>query len=492
MNKKLSALLSEVPPRPDHNPVRKAIETAKDMPDVAAALRLFSSMPPSTAVLANPVRHHHQVDCAGTPIELEIRSFTVRGRLFEEDIVSGKADAVQVIFVGLFGRPPENDEARAFRKVIAGAFESALDEPLRNAAEFVKQFPSVPPDIVAQHSASVRKASKPVGAINAARPADALLAEMIEVHMENVAVSAAASYMRSLLAAASRLTAKDLVKRTLKFINELDLSDPFRVVFSLLLRRAVNDDEARILGQLGAIQVHHGSAGSNMVARYFAALHTRSISDLFTASQMALDCGRHFGAISDMTDFVRQLERTPKAKRDEAIRARILKGSLPTFGHPEIAAAGRENRLEADPRPALYLAPLFEAIDSGSVTVSAEVAKRATMVERIYQIALAEGVEKSGSTARLRLTPNTDFGAWLVQEVLGIEEPDRTLLSYSYRGFGWMMDVREQLQQPIIRPVIPPDPRIIPSEAGNAVIPEIISTVHTRLVSGGAFQKRPK
>ena len=55
-----------------------------------------------------------------------------------------------------------------------------------------------------------------------------------------------------------------------------------------------------------------------------------------------------------------------------------------------------------------------------------------------------------------------------------------------------MMDVREQLQQPIIRPVIPPDPRIIPTEEGNAAIPEIISTVHTRLVSGGAFQKKPK
>src|SRR5262245_51851944 len=491
MNKKLSALLSEVPPKPDHNPVRKAIETAKDMPDVAAALRLFSSMPPSTSVLANPVRHHHPVDCAGTPIELEIRSFTVRGRLFEEDIVSGRADAVQVIFVGLFGRPPATDEARTFRRLIAGAFESALDEPIRQTAGFMKQFPAVSPDIVAQHWASVRKAARPVGAVNAARPPDVLLSEMIGIHMENVAVSAAASYMRGLLASASRSTEKDLVKRTLKFINELDFSDPFRVIFSLLLRRAVNDDEARILGQLGAIQVHHGSAGSNMVARYFATLHTRSISDLFTASQMTLDCGRHFGAISDMTDFVRQLERTPKAKRDEAIRARILKGSLPTFGHPEIAAAGRENRLEADPRPALYLSPLFEAIDSGAVTVSAEVAKRVAMVERIYQIALAEGVEKSGSTARLRLTPNTDFGAWLVQEVLGIEEPDRTLLSYSYRGFGWMMDVREQLQQPIIRPVIPPDPGIVPKDAGNHVIPEIISTVHRRLVSGGAFQKRP-
>ena len=131
------------------------------MPDVAAALRLFSSMPPSTAVLANPVRHHHPVDCAGTPIELEIRSFTVRGRLFEEDIVSGKADAVQVIFVGLFGRPPENDEARTFRRVIAGAFESALEEPVRKAAEFMKQFPSVSPDIVEQYWASVEKPQNP-------------------------------------------------------------------------------------------------------------------------------------------------------------------------------------------------------------------------------------------------------------------------------------------------------------------------------------------
>src|SRR5262249_17626763 len=264
----------------------------------------------------------------------------------------------------------------------------------------------------------------------------------------------------------------------------------FRVVFSLLLRRVVNQDEARILGQLGAIQVHHGSAGSNMVARYFAALHTRSISDLFCASQIALDCGRHFGAISDMTDFVRLLERTPKAKRDDAIRARILKGSLPTFGHPEIAAAGRENRLEADPRPALYLAPLFDAIDRGTVSVTPEMQRRVGFVERIYQIALYEGVEKTTGSGRLRLTPNTDFGAWLVQEVLGIEEPDRTLLSYAYRGFGWMMDVREQLQQPIIRPVIPPDPSIVPQSSDSDVIPSVISSVHERLVAGNAFSRR--
>jgi len=102
----------------------------------------------------------------------------------------------------------------------------------------------------------------------------------------------------------------------------------------MLLRRPVSSDEAGILGRLGAIQVHHGSAGSNMVARYLAVLHTRSVSDLFTASQMALDCGRHFGAISDMTEFVEVLDRISESERDTVIWARILKGNLPTFGHP--------------------------------------------------------------------------------------------------------------------------------------------------------------
>jgi hypothetical protein len=130
-----------------------------------------------------------------------------------------------------------------------------------------------------------------------------------------------------------------------------------------------------------------------------------------------------------MTDFVRLLEKTSEAKRDDTIRARILKGNLPTFGHPEISAAGRDNHMEADPRPALYLAPLFDAIDRGAVRVSPRVQRRVRLVERIYRIALFEGIEKSTGTGRLRLTPNTDFGAWLVQEVLGIEEADRTLLS---------------------------------------------------------------
>jgi len=487
MNKKFSALFSEVPPPPDFNPVKKAIGCSQDRPEVAAALKLFASMPPSTSVFGNPVRYHLEIPANDAILELSVRSFTVRGKIFEDDIIAGTADAIRVIFVGLFGRIPGSLDVELFAKFISIAFAAGLDKTVRRIADFMKSFPEITPDIVMQYWASLRKAGQAVGAVNASRRPDGLLAEMIEIHMENVAVASVASYMRSLKPA-------DRVKKTSNFIRRVGTNDPFRLVFSLLLRRAVNDDEFRILGQLGAIQVHHGSAGSSMVARYFASLHTRSVSDLFTASQMALDCGRHFGAISEMTEFVRVLERTPKAKRDDAIRGRILKGSLPTFGHPEISAAGRDNHLEADPRPALYLAPLFDAIDRGIVNVTSAMQKRVGLVERIYQIALFEGIEKPTGKGRLRLTPNTDYGAWLVQEVLGIEEADRTLISYAYRGFGWMMDTREQLQQPIIRPVIPADPVIIPSSPSSplsdsdGIIPEVIAKVHTRIVAGNAFR----
>ena len=56
-----------------------------------------------------------------------------------------------------------------------------------------------------------------------------------------------------------------------------------------------------------------------------------------------------------------------------------------------------------DPRPALYLAPLLEAIDNGTVIVSPRTLKRAGLLERIYQIALVEGVEKAAALASLRL-----------------------------------------------------------------------------------------
>ncbi len=113
--------------------------------------------------------------------------------------------------------------------------------------------------------------------------------------------------------------------------------------------------------------------------------------------------------------------------------------------------------------------------------------ERVAIAQRMYQIAFFEGIEKPGRSGRLRIAPNTDFGSWIVQEVLGIDEMDRTLLSYVFRGFGWMMDVREQLQQPIIRPVIPPDPNIVPASVSERIIPNVVVSVHNRLCAPDAF-----
>src|SRR5439155_26748959 len=123
----------------------------------------------------------------------------------------------------------------------------------------------------------------------------------------------------------------------------------------------VNRAEVDILKNLCTIKIHHGSDGSNMVARYFASLHTRSASDLFVAGQMALDCARHFGAITELTEFITQLEAALPDHRDELIRERAVQGRFPTFGHQAIAAAARTSRIEIDPRPAIYLYPLFES-----------------------------------------------------------------------------------------------------------------------------------
>src|SRR4249919_2342650 len=118
MNKTLSALFNEVPRKSDFNPVRAAIERSEDRPDVAAALKLYASMPPSTAVFANPVRHRLGIPASDTTLELEIRSFALRGKLFEEDIVTGVADAIRVVFVGLFDRVPESQDTKRFANFI--------------------------------------------------------------------------------------------------------------------------------------------------------------------------------------------------------------------------------------------------------------------------------------------------------------------------------------------------------------------------------------
>ena len=479
MPKRLPAFMSELPPAPAHHPVRKAIEKAADA-EVVAALNLFASMPPSTAVLANPVRYRHSVDCAGTPVELSIRSFGIRGCLLEEDIVSGAADTFRVIFVGLFGRFASPAEHRALSRLLKQELKLAIKNVLPTVARFMKAHPKATADTAIQYVAALRRATRESKGIHRLRPPAELLLDLFRTHLEHVSVGACSSAMRG-------RNAKDA-----KGVTALLQDDPFQTVFSLLLRRKVNAVEAKILSNLGAIQIHHGSAGSNMVARYFASLHTRTTSDLFIASQMALDCARHFGAISDLTDFVAELESAPASRRDALIRDRALKGSLPTFGHPEIAAAGRANRVEVDPRPAIYLAPLFDAIDKGELSVSANQMKRVALVRRLYQFAFVEGIEKPGQPGRLRIAPNTDFGAWIVQEILGVDPRDRTLLSYVFRGFGWMMDVREQLQQSIIRPVISPDPTIVPPPAEGGVIPQVIEKVHRRLSDSNSFSPRKK
>ena len=136
MDHRLAAIFSEVPLKPDYNPVRKAIDASKSQ-EVVAALKLFNSMPPSTGVIANPVRHHHRIPVANATLELDIRSFTIRGQVFEEDIISERADAIHVIFTGLFGRRPSNEEAKIFAEFLAQCFMLGLSRSFDKTKEFM-------------------------------------------------------------------------------------------------------------------------------------------------------------------------------------------------------------------------------------------------------------------------------------------------------------------------------------------------------------------
>ena len=66
-----------MPPAPDHNPVKQATARAEELGEkqIATTLGYFSTMPASTGIIANPVLHHTPVDCNGTQITLDIRSF---------------------------------------------------------------------------------------------------------------------------------------------------------------------------------------------------------------------------------------------------------------------------------------------------------------------------------------------------------------------------------------------------------------------------------
>ncbi|HSK64696.1 MAG TPA: citrate/2-methylcitrate synthase [Pyrinomonadaceae bacterium] len=498
----MDMIFSVLPPAPDYNPVKQATARAEELGEksIATALGYFATMPSSTDIIANPVLYHQPVDCNGARITLDIRSFTIRGIVPEADILRGKAGPVDVIFTGLFGDAGSAGGKETLATFIEDKFFDSLKGDGRlvdMVAAFVKKYPGLGPEVAMQHMATLRKArvGRPdVSGIHDERDPGELLTDMIHCHLENVAVGGVSAYLNYVLAANPQLSESDLAAAAKEFIAaEVERKrNAFQVSYSLILGHHASDHESLILERMGTIQIHHGSAGSNMVARYMATLHTLSVSDFFTASQMALDGARHFGAIHDMSDFVQELESLSVEERAARIREKVLTGGLPTFGHPEISAAGRGNQVQQDPRPAIYIAPVFDAIDAGELTLTPAQQDRLAIAQLIYQTAFVNGVLKPQREHEppLRLTANTDFGAWCVQEALGIEEPDRTLLTYIFRGFGWMMDAREQLQQKMIRPVIAPNPMIVPKESDDPTIPDLVSRVHRRLSSDNPFSSQ--
>ncbi len=488
-----------MPAAPDYNPVKQAIAKAEELGEkqIATTLGYFSTMPASTGIIANPVLHHTPVDCNGTQITLDIRSFTIRGTVPESDIVSGKVGPFDVIFTGLFGEAGDSKGLAEF--INQKFFQSLSGSAIEDLAAFVKKFPGLGPEVAIHHFAILAKAK--LGreehhdrGIHDERDGESLLIEMITLHLVNVGVGGVSAYMNHLITNNPQVSEQQLVSSTRKFIDDevKENRNAFEVSYSLILGHHANEHERLILERMGTIQIHHGSAGSSMVARYMATLHTFSVADFFIASQMALDGARHFGAIHDMSDFVQELEPLDADKRSKRIKEKMLTGGLPTFGHPEIAAAGRGNQVQQDPRPAIYIDPVFNAIDAGELNISPRQYERLSIARLIYLTAFVNGVLKPGKedSPPLRLTANTDFGAWCVQEALGVEEPDRTLLTYIFRGFGWMMDAREQLQQKMIRPVIAPDPKIVPKSSDDPTIPDLVARVHKRLVENDPFRSK--
>ncbi|MYF56624.1 hypothetical protein F4225_12980, partial [Candidatus Poribacteria bacterium] len=480
--------------------------TALGEEKIATALTNVSSMPQSTNVFANPVLHKAAVNCGETQITLNIRSFGIRGVVTESEIIANRLSPAYVIFAGLFGRKPEEDsnsidEEAVLSDLIDKKFYritelrreglSGNQRIINQIAEFVKSFPDAGPEAVIQHFSTLRKLSIPhQKGVKGTRKPGALLMELISTHMENVALGTISVYMRHQLRESSALHPQVLAMRANDLIvqHKKDEKTAFQTCYSLLLGREATSVEAHILERMGVIQTHHGSAGSNVVARYLATLYAGAVSDFFVASQMALDGDRHFGAIHDMTAFINEIEPVGTEARETAIRDR-MRTALPTFGHPMIAAAGRSDEIQQDPRPAIYFNPFIEAVEKGEIQLNDRQKERLAIMQRLYQIAFVEGIVRPGREDEppLRLTPNTDFGGWAVQEGLDIYESDRTFLTYIFRGFGWIMDAREQLQLKIIRPVIPPDPEIIPKPSDDLTISNEVVALHNKMAGTGIF-----
>src|SRR5829696_8004213 len=151
-------IFAMVPPPPDFNPVKQAIARAEELGEkpIATTLGYFSTMPASTGIIANPVLHHTPVDCNGTQITLDIRSFTIRGTVHESDIVRGKIGPMEVIFSGLFGAAGDSAQFAAF--VDQKFFERANDRTLIDeVAAFVKNFSGLGPEVAMHHFLILRK-----------------------------------------------------------------------------------------------------------------------------------------------------------------------------------------------------------------------------------------------------------------------------------------------------------------------------------------------
>src|ERR1044072_2377001 len=274
----IDKIFAVVPPAPDFNPVKQAVARAEELGEkqIATTLGYFATMPASTGIIANPVLHHTPVDCNGTTITLDIRSFTIRGTVPESDIVAGKVGPMDVIFTGLFGQPGATENLAAF--VDQKYFESFGQSLIEEIAAFVKKYPGLGPEVAIHHFAILDKAK--LGreehqdrGMHDERDSESLLIEMIAVHMKNVAIGGVSAYMNHRL-----MDDPDghLATATRRFIDEerKQKRNAFQVSYSLILGHHANEHEREILERMGTIQIHHGSAGSSMVARYMATLHT--------------------------------------------------------------------------------------------------------------------------------------------------------------------------------------------------------------------------
>ena len=231
-------ILSGVPEASTYAPVTDSLNRAVELGEdkIAAVLTSFSSMPQSTTVFANPALHKVAVDCAGTQMTLNIRSFAIRGIISESEIVAGQASPASVIFAGLFGRKPETDatgldEEALLLELIDKKFynftttrrESLTGKQrfVNQVAEFVKAFPEAGPEAAIQHFSTLRKLSHPnQKGINGTRHPGALLLELIGTHMENVAVGTVSVYMRHQLRENSALHPQVLAMRATDLITE--------------------------------------------------------------------------------------------------------------------------------------------------------------------------------------------------------------------------------------------------------------------------------